>query len=203
MGALSRRVVGVAAGLAWAALAGPAWAGCALPEPGKEASLGALVEASAGCLRAGRDEEAGKIFHAYSIRARAVAGAGGDSAMGRRAAADSAQVHRQVGGPANRWLGGDVPKWIGALDWARKWEAASPWTEGDALFAAMGSGPAGKAVALGKARRQTARLADNLAALDRRKFYGVRAEAGLDVREAGFEDLASIARAKALGKARR
>lgn len=166
------------AAVAAAAVWGAAAAGCELPSAREDLGALRLADRASGCLSQGEEGKAGRLFYAQAIRSRALAAIDPDP-MGWAWSAKA--VQEQLGGPVNRWLGGDVDEWIESIHWALAWDAAAPWSEGAREAARRGVDAGAPRAA---SRRALEKLVSDLKGLDREKLRQSRKAAGLGYRGA-------------------
>jgi hypothetical protein len=159
-------------------------AACSLPKYGDSANIDQLYAPMVECLAQGRVLEAGKLYYAVELRMRAL-GKADESPRGTRASIKKLQ--KEYGPKINGYLGGDIREWLSALDWAKEFDAASPWPEMADLFAKAGDSEASLA-SRGQARSELSSLRAHVASLDRKAFYAKRKESGLAIRDAEYAD---------------
>lgn len=170
----SKRAVGVLC--VWMACLGAAFGACRLPDDGEPTNMSSLMQAGIDCAKAGRMEDAGKLYYALSVRMRALAYV--DKAEGGTKASVKG-LQKNLGAPVNKYLGGDLDQWANAIEWANQWDQDAPWPEAKTLFAKAGADDLAMQAARAKSRQALAKMAADVRAIDKESFYAKRRAAGL------------------------
>lgn len=161
----------------WMVCLGAAFGACRLPDDGEPTNMSSLMQSGIDCAKAGRMEDAGKLYYALSARMRALAYV--DKVEGGTSASVKA-LQRSLGAPVNKYLGADLEQWANVIEWAKLWDQDAPWPEAKGLFAKAGADDSAMQAARLRSRQALAKMAADIRAIDKESFYAKKLAAGLD-----------------------